>query len=65
MKICKKAGKAIADYKFPMNCPCCGTKNTPDWNAASTLYWRGTGCRPAYWYTCKKCGYKFNNGPRY
>ena len=63
MKLCKKGGKAIADAKFSKECPCCGTKVAPDGDSASTLYWKGTGGRPAYWYTCPKCHHKFNNAP--
>lgn len=62
MKLCKKGGKAIADKKFSKTCPCCGTKVKPDGDSASNLYWKGT-VMPAYWYTCQKCGRKFNNSP--
>lgn len=58
-----EVGKAIADAKFSKTCPCCGTKVAPDGDSASTLYWQGTGGRPAYWYTCPKCHHKFNNAP--
>lgn len=54
-------GKKLRDAKWSKNCPRCGHLCNPDGSSASNFYWKGSGGKPAYWYTCPKCGCKFNN----